>query len=252
MDLTINQFNSNLDFNVFNTSEGKSGFRIFYNNIRSLKNKIDNIELLVNNYETDLIILTETWITKMENQFFYFSNYNSIYSYRNRQGGWIGLFLHSSFDYNIIEVYESENHGCIIIKIENFKLIIVAVYRPPSYNVNDFLLFLDEKINSILAFNYKCIVIGDMNIDILNNNLNRERIIDVYNSNNFNLCNCDFATRHSENNHSLIDHIAINFKDKIKLSIISNCLSDHDIQILDINLKSKDKQKKRYNSGNNF
>lgn len=145
--------------------------------------------------------------------------------------------MNKSVEYKLVDNYESENHACIILKIDRLKLIIIAIYRPPSLNANEFLDFLDEKINSVIGFNYKCILIGDMNIDLLNNNLNCDRIKDLYNSNNFKLCNLQYPTRHSNNNNSLLDHIAINFDNKINLYVISNYLSDHDIQLVDIDMK---------------
>lgn len=244
MDTSINQFNNILDFNVFNISKGKNGFRTFYQNIRSLKNKIDEVELLINNYDCDLIILTETWINDNEKQYYNMNHYSSIYSCRKRQGGGLGLFLHNSFDYKIIDIYESENHSCIIIKIEKLELVVVATYRPPSFNINNFLQFLDEKIDKVVALNHKCMIIGDMNINLLNDNNNTKRIMDMYSSNNFHLCNYNYPTRHSNNNHTLLDHIAVNFKEKINMSIISNSLSDHDIQLLDINSNTQQLVKK--------
>ena len=132
MDISVNQFNNSLDFNLSNSSKGKSEFRIFYQNIRSLKNKIAEIEILTNNYKADLLILTETWITEQEKLFYNINNYNSFYSCRKRQGGGLGLFLHDSFEQKIIENFQSEEHACIIMKIDKLRLIIIASYRPPS------------------------------------------------------------------------------------------------------------------------
>lgn len=179
MDLSIRQFNNTLDYNSYNIVNGKSGFRIFYSNIRSLRNKINDIEILVNNYKADIIVLTETWINETEKPFYNFTNYISIYSCRKRQGGGLGLFIHDSFEFETIEKLETENHGSITIKIDKLELIIFAIYRPPSYNVNEFFDILDEKINSILVLNYKCIILGDMNIDLLSNNVNSKGITEV-------------------------------------------------------------------------
>ena len=244
MDITLNQFNNILDYNMFNMSRGKGDFRIFYHNIRSLKKKIDEVEILVKNLECDLVILSETWINETEKQYCNISNYNPTFSCRKRQGGGLGLFSHSSLDHQIIDNYESENHACIIMKIDKLKIIVIATYRPPSFSINDFLQFLDEKISSVLILNYKCLIIGDMNINLLDKNNITTRIIDVYRSNNFHLCNSRYATRHSDNNHSLLDHVAVNFTEKVSLSIISNCLSDHDIQIIDITSSNQYSPKK--------
>lgn len=107
MNESVTQFNSLLDFNTFNLSMGKLGFRILYQNIRSLPNKIDEIEVVINNHKVDLAILTETWIRENQKKFYNINDFNSIYSCRKRQGGGLGLFLRNSFDYKIIEKFES-------------------------------------------------------------------------------------------------------------------------------------------------
>lgn len=117
MDKTINQFKSTLDFNVFysNLLKSKGDFRIFYQNVRSLKNKIEELEILIDNYKADVIILTETWITKNDKEFYNFNYYNAVYSCRKRQGGGLGVFLRNSLEYKVIENFESEIQSCLII-----------------------------------------------------------------------------------------------------------------------------------------
>lgn len=111
--------------------------------------------------------------------------------------------------------------------------MILAIYRPPSYKINEFLHFLDEKMNSLN--NRRCLIIGDINIDLLNKDIACERLKDIFISNDFYLCNLTYSTRYAKNSQSLLDHIALNSEyNDINLDIIENSLSDHAIQILNL------------------
>lgn len=91
--------------------------------------------------------------------------------------------------------------------------------------------FFDEKVN--LLNNKQCLIIGDININLLDQNNSSETLKNILVSNNFYLCNDKYSTRYSESTKSLLDHIALNHDyNEISLDIIENCLSDHAIQIL--------------------
>lgn len=51
----------------------------------------------------------------------------------------------------------------------------------------------------------------------------------MYNSNYFYFDNYNHPTRYADNNHSLIDHVALNFREDIDPSIESTSLSYQDI-----------------------
>ena len=139
----------------------------------------------------------------------------------------------TSFLESFASEFETSCISYIITELPNYNLIILAIYRPPSYNITDFLNFLDEKVN--ILNNKNCLIIGDMNIDLLSNNNYSETLHNIFISNNFYLCNETYYTRYSQTNESLLDYIALNYKcDKIDLNIIENSLSDHAIQILSL------------------
>lgn len=111
--------------------------------------------------------------------------------------------------------------------------ILLSIYRPPSYNINDVLNFFDQKVNTLN--DRKCLIIGDINIDLLISNKTSETLNNIFITNNFYLCNEAYPTRYSAQRESLLDHIALNFEyNEINLNIIENCLSDHAIQILNL------------------
>ena len=73
---------------------------------------------------------------------------------------------------------ESVESLFIEINVPNTKNIIIGVvYRPPSSNSNDFLVYLTDLLNSPLLVNKDVFIMGDFNINILmhnNNNMSHE------------------------------------------------------------------------------
>lgn len=50
-------------------------FKILYLNARSLKNKTDEIEIIINEEKIDAIVITETWVKKNEQKYYNFKNF---------------------------------------------------------------------------------------------------------------------------------------------------------------------------------
>src|SRR3978361_1105592 len=112
-------------------------------------------------------------------------------------------------------------------------MFILSIYRPPSYNINDFLNSFDQKVSTLN--DRKCLIIGDINIDLLISNKASETLNNIFITNNSYLCNEAHPTRYSAQRESLLDHIALNVEyNEINLNIIENCLNDHAIQILNL------------------
>lgn len=66
----------------------KQDLNILYINIRSIRNKLDELESIVLNYpETiHIIVLTETWIYTNEQQYFNLKEYSAIHDCRDTRG----------------------------------------------------------------------------------------------------------------------------------------------------------------------
>ena len=78
-------------------------------NIRSFNKNIDNfltfLDLFI--YEPDILILTETWLTKYDDPIIYLNNYN-IYqtnrSFKNKKrGGGVAIFVKIFYKFSIID-----------------------------------------------------------------------------------------------------------------------------------------------------
>lgn len=220
--------------------------KIVYINARSIKNKMDEIEILANGEKADIIIITETWINKQEESYYNFQNFNVVYATREKRGGGLGIFINKKLTYEVLEKTE-QNLSFISLKIRLPEVIICGMYKPPSEKNESFLKFMDEKLENLNKMKCESFFIGDMNINILQKNNLSKRLNDIYSSNNFKLCNLDRPTREIGNARSLIDHILTNSNYKIEIKFIESPLSDHIIQIINIpkkcdNISSKFKK----------
>lgn len=214
--------------------------KILYLNSRSIKNKIDEVEMIAFEEGADIILATETWVNKSEEKYYNLNNYNSVFATREKRGGGAGIFVKNNLNFEIIEKIENE----ISIKIKLPPLIICGIYRPPSVNSNYFLNMFDQILENLSIFKMDCIVIGDMNINILRNDNDKNELIDIYMANNFKLCNLDVSTRDTNKGASLIDHVLCNFDKNVDIKMFTSQISDHKLQVVEIKTENNKKDRK--------
>lgn len=116
-----------------------------------------------------------------------------------------------------------------------------GVYRPPNYNINDFLTILENIIESTSS-NHSCFVFGDVNVPLNNNNNNivikYRSLLESYNF----ICTNTFPTRPATLN--ILDHVLCSVEDSSRLrndTVYTN-VSDH-VQIVSTLRLSSGKEK---------
>jgi len=138
--------------------------RIFYQNARSLCNKIADLELiLLSDY--NLILISETWLTSnCEDVIRLFGHYKytvfSCYRSDSRGGG-----ILASFSYPLWENISCVDDNILVIYCSVLNLFLVLIYFPPGSQ-----LFLLNALYAVLCNLFKSnrepkfIVIGDFNL----------------------------------------------------------------------------------------
>lgn len=115
--------------------------KIMYLNCRSINNKIEELEVVIknicqkNNTIIHLIILTETWISSGDKQYFNFNNYNSEFSCRTTNYGGAAILIHKSItSYEIFNCYEDDDVNIIGLNLSLDGQIqsVSSVYRAPN------------------------------------------------------------------------------------------------------------------------
>lgn len=214
--------------------------KVMYLNARSIKNKMEDIEILIFGENIEIIVITETWVNKGEEKYYKFKNFNSIWACRRRRGGGLGIFVKNNIEIELMETVENEIFF-LSLKLKQYDIIISGIYRPPAIKSDILLTFLDEKLENFADSKLECYLLGDMNVDILQSDTQAKRIMDIYLTNSFKILNSSIPTRDATNSKSLIDHIISNSSKDITLNLKTSQISDHKIQIFEIPLICKKK-----------
>lgn len=150
-------------------------FSLFHLNCRSIKNKFQNIEILLSemNLKFDIIALTETWLTENDDISYYnIDGYNTEYINRkNKHGGGIIIFINNQFSINKINELSFSENGymdalALEVQVNNTKFNVACIYKPPSVNIHEFTNKFSNYVE-LLSTKDKCYICGDFNIDLL-------------------------------------------------------------------------------------
>ena len=200
---------------------------IVHINIRSIRNKIDSLLYLVQDF--DILCFTETHLdTNISNDNLCIEGYNSCFRKdRNSYGGGVMIYIANAI--RACRRYDLEPNNTEILWIEipqsTNSLLICCVYRPPNSSGTfwEKLTWSIEKANDISS---NIIVLGDINV-IFFNLSNTHEIHTIMNA--YNLPNTIHApTRIIHNTCSLIDQIFVSKNIQTYDSgTISHTLSDH-------------------------
>ncbi len=224
--------------NNINFTNRKS-LKMMYLNAQSLSNKIEDVERLISQLKDELhiIAVTETWFANNISKKQIITNFNKISAFRpNRTGGGASIYVNKSMSFR--ECFTWSNDDDSIVKIELFddKKIcdIMCIYRPPrplTQSFGDFVRKLDEVLDDCET---NTIVIGDMNINLFNDDIKSKRYLETLYSNGFTVCNRYEVTRPASS--SNIDHILTNnCTTPMNIMQLEHYISDHNVIFTEVN-----------------
>lgn len=119
-------------FNNFDTPEEfktRSGFGILHINSRSLLPKIDLIKIWIESTNTDIKVLTETWLNKsITNKNISLEGCNVFLCDRLKKGGGVAIYVKSNFHVTLLSsVSISKRFVFLALKIEFTKSQYITV-----------------------------------------------------------------------------------------------------------------------------
>lgn len=249
MDCDPNNISLDETLNIYHTIArshnivSNNGINILYLNGRSIRNKFDEIEIIIDSYDKiiHLLIIVETWLRENEKSFYNLNEYKAYHSTRDKPGGGVSIFCHVSIESSIIL---EENFltvaNCVIIKLNKLNINVAAIYKPPDCDANEFTNYFSgymNKFKNIFFF-------GDYNINISNNTNDSNFFKNTVNSDGFVILNntaSEYSTRLTSQSATTIDLIItdlINYN--FKLDVEDICISDH--RLLTLNLNEEPRQ----------
>ncbi|XP_074038462.1 uncharacterized protein [Leptinotarsa decemlineata] len=123
----------------------------------------------------DIVGVSETWLSDLvDNLAVAIPGYTFFRMDRSTRGGGIGIYVKNNISSRMFDL-NSINEHCeqlwIQIKINNILFAIGNLYRPPKGNLASFINSIDDSLSQITAMVDEIICFGDMNVNLLSNNI---------------------------------------------------------------------------------
>lgn len=191
----------------------KYNFHILHINARSMRHKLDFIEILLHRFpkKPDAVVVSKSWLREGEESLFNLNGYSAYHSVRkDKEGGGVSVFINSDFQSTLILNLSFGVCNALIVNLPKLKLKICGCYRPLNpEDQNDF-GFFNDSFDDILQSNTGMIVLGDMNVNLLNVDRQSSLYSNTVASNGFafmNKISKKYATRVKDSSHTIIDHV---------------------------------------------
>ena len=220
-------------------------------NIRSFRKNSDAFLPIIESSTPQVLILSETWFTdSFQPPINNYIGYHTIRSERQSGGVsvYIGDSLHSrkipqlSFINNNIEICTVE------ITLNNEAIFIMGIYRPHSGTIEAFTGELAGVLQNSLLRNRRCCITGDLNINLLQENIHNTQFVDTMQSHHYFPVITRPTRFPSNDDHlpSLLDHIWCNSLNIFNSGILSFDITDHCPIYLQIPLPCSEKENDEY------
>ncbi|KAJ8729819.1 hypothetical protein PYW07_016857 [Mythimna separata] len=177
--------------------------------------------------EWDIIALTECWLP-CTHYIPALDGYTHFQTMNNKsQNEGVVVYYKNTFSISIVEPSITDCN-CLSITV-NKDTVVLVMYRPPGYrNINNFVLSLDLYIQTLSNF-ANIILIGDLNIDISDNN-----------SDSNSLCYLNLLASHGmlpaytipTHGKTCLDHVFLKTRRLASCYVVETAITDHEAVIL--------------------
>lgn len=214
------------------TSVSSVGVNMLQINIRGMNRmeKLDSLCIFLKNLPVvvDILLIGETWIKENRSRFYNIPGYISVFSCRSNSSGGIAVFIREGLNFDVKANTEDNglHHIEVVVQAVQSRITIHGIYRPPGFDTENFLSFVEQLISSLNPRN-PCFLLGDMNIAV-NDTESREvqKYLQLLASYNMTVTNT-YCTRPASNN--ILDHVVCQteISERITNSTLDCDLSDH-------------------------
>lgn len=206
------------------TSPTRRSLNIITQNICSINCNMPNFTTLLqrSNIAWDIMVLSESWL-HLGRPIPVIDNYEHASTTRHRTQN-EGVVIYYNKHLNVtIEEPLVEDANCLILKL-NQETCIIAIYRPPRYDVSNFMSSIDTVLSKLSHFK-NIVLCGDINIDI-RPECNDKRSQDYLNL----LASHYMLPAHTEPTHgrTCLDHVNVKTKLEATCFVIQTSITDHD------------------------
>ncbi|XP_055088458.1 uncharacterized protein LOC117393626, partial [Periophthalmus magnuspinnatus] len=208
----------------------------FYMNVHGLERHVSDLALCTQHWQPNCIAVVETWLTvnssfqtshiegfnfhsRPRSLSYQQSNHPALTSLLGKAHGGVGIYCEENLNYEItVRDFSLE---CLVNYFAEYKIIVSAIYRPPSYPMSLFKYNLDRLLNWLESHCATVAVTGDFNDDVLKSS---------------NLCNfmiekgyVQYVTSPTTERGTLIDHLYVKSTEyDIDSVVVPTYFSDHE------------------------
>ena len=176
------------------------GLRAFHINIRSLRNKMDELRLFCDKFKPHVLSLNETWLDdSFSDVELSLPGYQLMRRDRDRHGGGIAVYIADNLSLNRLDTPADK-----LSQQKSKKIHFGAIYRPPNLDASTFTDRLEEMLNNHVNESLETVLLGDFNFDYTSPNAatkNFQRIANLFNLKQL----ITDPTRITQNSRTLID-----------------------------------------------
>lgn len=164
---TVERFSSDFNYSITDLMIVSFNIRSFRANGECFLSFLESLPRL-----PDIIILTETWLTKDSENSCFIDGYDSYHSFRREgRGGGVSIFWTTNLNcvpMTDLCVITDTIESCIVgVSVGNVEYVIFGIYRPHSDSIENFTMTVEEMLKHDDIVNKKIIVAGDFNVNIL-------------------------------------------------------------------------------------
>lgn len=218
---------------------------IFHQNIQYLANKIDSLQIILEDLNPNIVALCEHGMKDYETSRLKFENYSisSFYCRKNSSGGGVMILSKVGIKFKITslnsirDLCNEKDFECCVTEFSfnNISFVLVVIYRTPNYsNLTIFFQKFDALLDVLVNKFNNIVVCGDININVLVNTSTTTKLKNILTAHNVRFL-VDFPTRVTNTTSSAIDNFITNLDSgNCTVSGVITALSDHDGQIFEI------------------
>lgn len=218
------------------SNNDSASLKLFHINIRSVSKNFDEFLIYLSDLDIsniDIIILSETWLIRDTSNFNinnFICHYNN--SKFNKNDG-VLVYIKQNVTAEIKDVMLTETTIIqISCNLNKINVNITALYRPPSTNLERFLLDMNGYLENLNYSKTINVLVGDVNINLLDND---NQLVQQYLNTLAKFSYTSYInepTRITETSSTIIDHLFIQGIDNVKScmvtpAIIKSNITDH-------------------------
>lgn len=216
-------YGRNVDFNC-----NKKCFTLFLANFQGIRDKVSDIEVILEERKIDCLCVNEHWLSADEFSQTRMPGFSGVTAFCRsvKKRGGVSIYLRDALKYRILDItkYSCELHCEVAgIYIEPINTQVITVYRSPDGDLNKYFEIMTSVFDKI-DISSNLIVAGDFNVHFETPN-SKQQMTNFF----FNAYNLHPSVNFNTRENACLDNVYINFlKHNLEINPYSlETISDH-------------------------